>query len=167
VNTTLTNRHVSACRDGDVHMYDAPGVYTHQYNPFAMRHIYRLSPDRLYCACWSGDSRCACGALCRRHCVCAYRLLAVGGEDSITRIVCGDRMYANLYAQTLGGHTVAIRAVFFALTDAYHVRVCAQPRLHAWALAFRSTQSTDVACSCIGQRISMHHNWLKDGLQNK
>ena len=57
VRYSADGRFIVALRDGDAHIYAAPGVHCHQYNPFALRKIYHLSPEEVYCACWSGDSR--------------------------------------------------------------------------------------------------------------
>ena len=51
LRTYANCRHIAVARDSDVHIYAAPGVFAHQYNPFLLVHIYHLSNENVTTVC--------------------------------------------------------------------------------------------------------------------
>lgn len=79
-----------------VFIFNAPNLYSCEYNPFIMEHVFLGAVDDTTCIDWSYDSK----------------LIAVGSKDMCTKIY-GIEKFANFRYISLGSHSDAIVACFF------------------------------------------------------
>ncbi|XP_021930925.1 periodic tryptophan protein 2 homolog isoform X2 [Zootermopsis nevadensis] len=90
------SKHFAACKDNNVFVFKAPGLYSGEFNPFIMERVFHGSFDETTCMDWSSDSR----------------VLAVGSKDMTTKLYSLEKL-ANFKTYSLGSHTDSVVACFF------------------------------------------------------
>ncbi|XP_034195473.2 periodic tryptophan protein 2 homolog [Osmia lignaria lignaria] len=108
-------KHFAVCKEHKVFIFNAPNLYSCEYNPFIMEHVFLGAVDDTTCIDWSYDSK----------------LIAVGSKDMTTKIY-GIEKFANFRYISLGSHSDAIVACFFEKKTYDLSTICRNGRLCIW-----------------------------------
>ncbi|XP_012140709.1 periodic tryptophan protein 2 homolog isoform X2 [Megachile rotundata] len=108
-------KHFAVCKGHKVFIFNAPNLYSCEYNPFIMEHVFARAVADTTCIDWSYDSK----------------LIAVGSKDMSIKVY-GIEKFENFRSLSLGSHSHVIVACFFEKKSYDLSTISKNGRLSIW-----------------------------------